>query len=323
MNILNLEPENYDRDTRALLELAGTVTYHDAHADSPATGPFSAVCLKLGIMADAPWMDNYPGLRYLLTPTTGLTHIDLDAAAARGIAVISLKGETAFLSTITSTAEHTWALLLALVRRLPAALADVRAGNWQRHPFMATELRGKTLGIVGCGRLGRIVAGYGRAFGMDVLVHDRDAAQAGAAGFVNTPLETLLGASDVVSLHIPYEPANRHMIDVERLAQMKPGALLINTARGEVLDETALLAALASGRLAGAALDVLDEDSSWPQQSPVGHLLIEAAKTYPQLLITPHTGGYAREAITRTRRFIVEKFLAHTGLPIVHPFLSN
>src|SRR6185312_4409684 len=158
-----------------------------------------------------PVMDAGKRLRAIVTATTGLDHIDLDEAKRRGIAVLSLRGETEFLESVTATAEHTWGLLLALVRKVAPAFDDIRKGNWQRDNFVGCTLSGRTLGVVGYGRLGRMVARYGQAFGMNVIVNDIAPARLDA-GIRSCSLAELLGNSDAVSLHVPLNDTTRGMI---------------------------------------------------------------------------------------------------------------
>jgi D-3-phosphoglycerate dehydrogenase / 2-oxoglutarate reductase len=320
--ILNVEPRRYDEDLRGLLATAGEVDYvqcscQDDFGRALATAPYSAAVVRLGLAVDAAAMNAAPNLRWLVTPTTGLDHIDLDEAARRGIEVISLHRETEFLASIRSTAEHTWSLLLAVVRNLPRALDDVRQGHWRREPFLAGELDGKTLGVIGYGRLGRIVARYGMAFFMRVIATDTDPrALVGApTGVEPVDLDTLLASSDVVSLHIPLVAGTRGFLSAARIQQMKRGAVLVNTSRGELVDEMALLAALRGGHLAGAALDVLAGDSQWNEDGlPPDHALVEYARAAGNLLITPHMGGYGATALRRTREHVTRLLLRRISM---------
>lgn len=313
MRALCLEPEHYDAETRALL---GQVTaLDDAHCESGAElvaalgqAPYEAVFVRLGLAMDQAALAAAPRMRFIVTPTTGVDHIDVEAAERRGVRVISLRGATSFLDSIRSTAEHTWALLLALFRHLPAAHADVLEGRWRRAPFLAEELSGRTLGIVGCGRLGSMVARYGLAFGMRVVCHDLKTDVPDGAQWV--ALDDLLGAADVVSLHLPLGAATRGFLSAPRLGRMKRGALLINTSRGEIVNEEALLDALRRGHLGGAALDVLAGDSRWPDGGPgPTHPLIAYARSNRNLVLTPHMGGYGRQSISRTRKFVAQAFI--------------
>ena len=247
-------------------------------------------------------------LKMIVTPTTGLNHIDLAEAERRCIKVLSLQGETEFLNDIRATAEHTIGLMLALLRRVPAAVSHVRQGNWDRDQFKGRELFGKTIGIVGYGRLGRIVAKYLRAFDVRILVTDPHIDQKSiSSGIVAASLDDLLQNSDIVTLHVGLSDRTRGFFGKEQFSKMKPGAWFINTARGELIDETALLEALRSGRLGGAALDVLCEE----QQIVVeNHPLIAYARQHDNLLITPHIGGGTVESVEKTEMFMAKKLCA-------------
>lgn len=318
MRALHVEPLRWGDAPRRVIEAAAIVDYaspRDQHELLELLGraPYEALFLRLGLAADRAVFDRAPGLRLVITPTTGLDHLDLAEAEARGIRVISLRGETALLERVSSTAEHTFALLLGLFRRLPAAHADVLAGRWRREPFLAAELSGRTLGIAGCGRLGRKVARYALAFELEVLVHDLDPAALALApaGALAVSPDELLARSDVLSLHLPLNAATSGWLSRARLASMKRGSVLVNTARGELVDEAALLEALELGHLAGAALDVLTGDSRWSEDGPgPDHPLIDYARRSGNLLLTPHTGGYGRDSIARTRLFVAERFAA-------------
>jgi D-3-phosphoglycerate dehydrogenase len=321
MQVLHIEPRRYNEQVRKLLEAHASVDYADVETkealiEAIRQKPYEVLFVKLGIPIDAEVLAAASKLRFIVTPTTGLNHIDQDEADNRNVQVISLKGETEFLKKIQSTSEHTWMLLLALIRKLPAALEDVKGGKWRREPFLGMELNEKTLGIIGFGRLGKIVAGYGKAFHMRVLAYDVDEYQLSGVpyGIEESTLSSLLEHSDVISLHIPASKENYHFIDREKIGRMKAGAVLINTSRGEVVDGDALLQALESGQLRGAAIDVIEGDSSWEQGVPAKHALIEYARTHDNLLITPHIGGYALESIDRTRLFITQKFLKESKI---------
>ncbi|MBX2926537.1 MAG: hypothetical protein KF852_01770 [Saprospiraceae bacterium] len=316
MKILHTEPECYDKASLQLLESLGEVNYHNIQSKKQLlklldAQPYEALFIKLGIAIEKEVVQAAETLKFIITPTTGLDHIDLRETGERNIQVISLRGETEFLNTIHSTAEHTWGLLLALIRRIPYAFDSVQKGNWTRTPFLASELGGKVLGIIGYGRLGKIVAGYGAAFRMKVFVADNDEKQLKSLppDIIAVSLEQLLQESDVISIHIPSIPPNYHFLNRERIALLKKGAILVNTSRGEVIEEKALLQALESNDLFGAALDVLEGDSSWEHTTPEAHPLLCYARQHDNLLITPHSGGYGQDSIYATRAFITRKFL--------------
>jgi (S)-sulfolactate dehydrogenase len=212
----------------------------------------------------------------------GLDNIDVEACAARGIQVLPATGGNAL-----SVAEYVLGALLVLRRGAFFATPSVLAGEWDRARFTGHEIAGARLGIVGLGSIGRVVAAKARALGLEVAAVDpfipaADPAWTGVARFA--ALHALLAAVDIVTLHVPLLPTTRHLIDAAALAAMRPGALLINAARGGVVDEAALAAALAAGRLGGAALDVFEAEP--PEAAALARL-----GTLPNLILTPHVAG--------------------------------
>jgi D-3-phosphoglycerate dehydrogenase len=239
----------------------------------------------------------------LATAVTGLKHIDLDACSKRGIHVASLKNETEFLKEVRATAELAVALTLALLRHIPDAVASVKVGRWDRDAFRGRELYGKTVGIVGVGRLGKLVAGYFKAFGCNVLGYDPLASFAGTIAQRTSSLPELLRSSDIVTIHVDYNPSTRNLIGRSELALMRTDAILVNTSRGGVVDEEALLESLTSGAIGGAALDVLECEPDVDN----GHPLIAFSIRSPRLLIVPHIGGSTEESLAKTEVFLAHK----------------
>jgi D-3-phosphoglycerate dehydrogenase len=223
-------------------------------------------------------------LRVIGRAGVGVDNIDVDAATERGIAVLNApSGNT------ISAAELTLALLLALVRRIPAADLSMKRGEWDRKSFKGIELYGKTLGLVGAGRIGGEVARRARGFGMRVVAYDPYLSEerARAAEIDLAPLDEVLARADVLSLHTPLTDATRSLIDAAALARLRPGAYIVNAARGGVVDEGALHDALASGHLAGAALDVFEAEPL-PPDHPLRRL--------DNVVMTPHLGAATEEA---------------------------
>ncbi len=249
---------------------------------------------------DEPLLDAAPELRAIANMAVGTDNIDLKAAAARGIAV----GNTPGVLTDT-TADLAFALLLAAARRLPEGAAEVRDGAWgpwQPAHGLGADVAGATLGIVGWGRIGQAMARRGEGFGMEVIHSSRSS---------GLPLEELLGRADFVSLHTPLTPDTRHLIGAAALARMKPTAFLINTARGGVVDQEALRAALIEGRIAGAGLDVTD-----PEPLPADHPLLDA----PNLLVVPHIGSATVRTRERMAAMAADNLLAAlAGRRMPHP----
>ncbi len=305
--LLNLDPDRYSPAARAILdEVAEVVDGPLARTElEDRIGAFDALILRFSHRIDRDLIRRAPRLRLIATNATGTDHIDEVAAREHGISVISLRGETAFLETIPSTAELTWGLLLALTRRIPAAAADVVAGQWRRDLFTGRDLAGRRLGIIGCGRIGRKVARYGLAFGMTVAAFDREPIQIPGEVAAFADLGELFATSDVVSIHLPYTAETRHLIGGTLLARLPAGAVLINTARGAIVEEHALFSALTTGRLAGAALDVLDGETDAGFANT--HPLIHYAATHSNLLITPHIGGASADSWRKTEEFIARR----------------
>src|SRR5690606_23366548 len=191
----------------------------------------------------------FPGLVRIVSATTGHDHIDLSALEERGIQLTSLRGQEAFLQTIPSTAEHTWALLLALIRNLPAANEDVKGGNWNRDAFRGYQLKGKTIGIVGYGRTGKKVAEYARAFEMKVIFFDPFVTE--STDEKVDALDTLLRRANIVSFHVHLTDATVHLLDKSNIQSLTKGAYLINTSRGKIWDEVAVSNAVRSSLVRG------------------------------------------------------------------------
>jgi D-3-phosphoglycerate dehydrogenase / 2-oxoglutarate reductase len=216
----------------------------------------------------------------------GVDNVDVAAATEQGVLVVN-----APTANLISATEHTFALLLAVARKVPAAHASLSSGEWNRKPFVGTELQGKTLGVVGFGRIGQAVARRAQAFDMDVVAFDPYLAPAAAARLdvELLPLEQVLGRADVVTLHVPLTDGTRHLLGAEQFARMRDGVILVNCARGGVVDEEALLDALESGKVAAAGVDV------FAQEPPEDYRLME----HPRVVVTPHIGAQTREAQER------------------------
>ncbi|GGG61705.1 hypothetical protein GCM10011374_26000 [Kocuria dechangensis] len=234
-----------------------------------------------------------PRLRIIARHGVGTDNVDIDAATAAGVWVSTTPG-----SNSQAVAEHVFALLLSLARRTPYGATGTAAGAWaELKPQMnGFELHGRTLGLLGFGSIARMVATIAAGFGMHVIAHDpyvEDAAIT-ATGARPATAEEVIAAADVLSLHLPLTDRTRHLLDADALASMKPGAVLINTSRGGLVDEAALAQALTAGRLTGAGLDVL-EGESVDMKNPLPHSVIDVAQV-PNLLVTPHVAGQTAEA---------------------------
>jgi D-3-phosphoglycerate dehydrogenase / 2-oxoglutarate reductase len=317
LRILHIEPERFSEENRESLESLGDTHYKECKNQEDViaalgASSYEALFCKIGIMLDKSVFGASPSLKYIITPTTGLTHIDLEEAGKRNIRVISLKGDLDVLRTVTSTAELAFGLAIAAARKIVEAHDHVMSGKWDKGRFVGPDLRGRTFGILGFGRLGQMVAGYALAFQMTVLACDNnnDVFNNAVSRIKPSTFDGVLERSDFISLHLPLEVSTHKIISREKVEKIKPGAILINTARGELVDESAVVAGLRSGRIRMYASDVLTGDGAWDQKIPEGFPPIyEYAKEgHGNVILTPHMGGLGQDSINRTRAWIVHKF---------------
>jgi len=270
------------------------------------------VFAPLGFPVDAERMEQCPKLRVIISNTTGVPHIDLEAASERDITVCALHDEPAFLETITPTAEHTIGLLLAACRRIPAAHAAACRGEWSRRPWGAPRMLSRMrLGLVGYGRLGRKVGAVARVMGMDVAFYD-PYVPGGAES-----LPALACRSDVLSLHAPATAATANLVSRAVLEALPRGAVVVNTARGELLDVEALLDLMESGHIAAAALDAVagEYDPDFAKTFGASRLA-RYAREHDTLILTPHIGGSTVDAWCETERFVIEKAFRVLGVEV-------
>jgi D-3-phosphoglycerate dehydrogenase / 2-oxoglutarate reductase len=249
-----------------------------------AVGAYDALVVRSATKVTADVIAAGTNLRVIGRAGTGVDNIDVEAATARGIIVVNAPA-----SNNVAVAELTIGLLVALARSIPQAYASLQSGKWERNKFVGWEVRGKTLGLLGLGRIGSEVAVRARAMEMSVLAYDPVVSldRAEQIGVELVAMDELLARSDVVSLHVPLVEATRNLLDAANLAKMKRGAYLINASRGGIVDEAALLAAIEDGQLAGAALDVFSSEPP-PADAPIIH--------HPRIITVPHIGASTAEA---------------------------
>jgi D-3-phosphoglycerate dehydrogenase len=270
----------------AILRQAGEVTVKKGMDEATlrqSLPGFVALVVRSATQVTARSLELADDLALIGRAGIGVDNIDVPAATARGIVVMNTPEAGA-----VTTGEHALALLVALARCIPAADASVRAGKWEKSKFTGVELNGKQLGVLGLGRIGRVVAERARGLGLTILAYDPFVSQAQApTGVRMVELEELLRVSDFVSVHVPLMPSTQHLLNRERLFAMKKGARLVHAARGGIVDERALSEALTAGHLAGAALDVFEQEPL-PADSPL--------RSAPNLVLTPHLGASTHEA---------------------------
>ena len=313
------EVQDWERELIEQSALAGRAALsdrclEDAGAQQLRGVEFASVFVYCRLSGEV--MDRVPKLKLIATRSTGTDHIDLAAAGARGIAVCNVPEYGA-----NTVAEHTFGLILGLSRKIFLAHARVKGGDFRLEGLRGFDLKGKTLGVVGAGAIGLHVVRIARALSMEVLAYDvrESALLAEILGFRYAPLEEVLASADVISLHAPLTPATRHVIDRESLARMKRGVLIVNTARGELIDTPALVEALDSGQVGGAGLDVLEGEQMIIEESillrggrvPPPHLEpLRSLLERDNVIITPHMGFYSAEALQRIMDTTIENILA-------------
>jgi D-3-phosphoglycerate dehydrogenase len=257
---------------------------------------YDALIVRGRTKVTASLLDAATRLKVVGRAGVGVDNIDLAAAKAHGVTVVN-----APVSTTLAVAELTFGLLLALARELPRADAGMKQGAWLKKELEGVELSGKTLGILGMGRIGAEVARRARAFGMEVLGYDPLLTPEEIRGRVADPVDRdeLLARADFISLHLPLTPETRNLLDADQFAKMKDGARIVCAARGGIIDESALLAALESGKIAGAALDV------FASEPPGATDLVK----HPRVIATPHIGAQTVEAQSRAAEDIAREIL--------------
>ena len=311
MNIHYFSGEDWE-EAYVRSKLSGeTITFHKGTLEEnpdlsdPAA---DALCIFIDSHITEAELDRFPALKLIATRSTGFDHIDLVAAKARGITVVTVPsyGEN-------TVAEFAFALILTLSRRIPEAQARVKSGAFSPAGLRGFDLEGKTLGIIGCGHIGLHTIRMGNGFGMKVIGFEvrPDEAIARANNFTYASLDEVLAQSDIISIHVPYNPHTHHLINKENIGMIKKGAYLINTARGAIVETEALVMALENGTLAGAGLDVLEEEGDLNDEMQLlsaphpneEALKITLANNYlidhPRVVVTPHAAFNTTEAIMR------------------------
>jgi D-lactate dehydrogenase len=311
----------YDREyfDRAQGREQITWTFHEfrlaAETASTAAG-MRAVCVFVNDRVDRPCIAELArgGVKHVALRCAGFNNVDLKAAKEFGLAVTRVPAYSPH-----AVAEHAFGLLLALNRRIHRAYNRVREHNFSLHGLVGFDLAGKTMGILGTGKIGRVAAQIARGFGAQVLAFDPFPARDWAAelGVMYCDFPTVLENSDIISLHLPLTPETMHLFRAETIAQMKQGAYLINTSRGKLIDTTAVIEALKSGHLGGVALDVYEEEEGVFFEDHSEHVIhddeLNLLLTFPNVLVTAHQAFLTREALGEIARVTTENILRAAG----------
>ena len=304
MQVGILEPDGFSPEAMACLRRLGEVRAFNGGDLASFLAPLDVLFVRLCHLIDSAFLEMSPRLRWLCTPTTGHNHIDEAALSFRGIRLVSLRGEREFLETIRATPEHTFGLVIALLRRYRQAFDDVAAGEWDRDACRGDELYGNRVGIIGLGRVGYRLASYFSAFGAHVTWCDPADVPSLPDWQRSSDIHGLIETSRIIVLCASYRAGQPPVIGRREVDAME-GRHFINTARGELVDEGALLAAVRSNRLAGVAIDVIADENG-------ENRLAEWCSLLPgrNLVVTPHIAGATFDSMARTERFITDKLLA-------------
>jgi len=293
-----LVSDNFNQRGLDILSSGGEVDYFPEITPTELADcidQYQALLVRSRTKVTADLITRASNLRVVGRAGVGVDNINLAAAQKQGITVLNTP-----TSTTIAVAEHSFALLLALIRRVPQGDAALKTGSWIKKQLLGSELHGKTLGIVGCGNIGCEFAKRAAAFDMEVIGCDLTEEIVRDSGSAPVTFDELLVQSDFISIHVPLNPQTRNMINGQTLAQMKRGVYIVCTARGGIIDEMALLSALESGQVAGAALDVFAEE-------PPG---LTALVSHPNVVATPHIGAQTAEAQVRAAQDLAEEVLA-------------
>ncbi len=271
-------------------QLADTVVWFDASMKIPLKGELLAQAAQL---------------KLVITATTGADHIDHKELEARGIPLLTLRGHTELLNSLTPAAELSWLLLMACARRLRSAIHHVENGGWDRELFPGWMLKNKTLGLVGCGRIGGWMARYGQAFDMEVIGYDPHLKDF-PASIKQASLDEVLSRSHFVSIHVPYNEQTKGLLGARELALLRDNVVLVNTSRGAIVQEQALLDGLKAGKPAALGVDVLEGEPDIRKS-----LIWQHAQTHDNVVITPHIGGFSPDALEIVLRFTARRIVQH------------
>jgi D-3-phosphoglycerate dehydrogenase len=304
-----LETDGFSAQARDILKKRFDVCCYDGEHLADFLSELDAVFIRLSFRIDESFLSMAPLLQVICTPTTGLNHIDQQAVFCRNIEILSLKGEQDFLMNVRATPEHTFGLMLALLRNYKGAFLSPDHVAWDRDRFRGRELFGKTVGLIGFGRVGKILASYCKVFGAVPVYYDTDPLLTGGEETVRMgSLAELIQQADIVVLCASFSETNRNMIGKSELDRMK-GKFFVNTSRGELIDEDYLFDIIRNGEISGVALDVLNNENFVIERL---HKITELSRER-NFIVTPHIAGATVESMEKTELFMTEKLIRFAG----------
>jgi D-3-phosphoglycerate dehydrogenase len=311
MNFLNIDPYLFSEKTKKIISNYFVYTEKSYSYEEllENISNYEILFLRFSHVINKDIIDKGINLRIIATNATGTNHIDTEYAISKGIQVISLKGEVNFLNKIYSSSEHTWALLLALSRKLPQAVDHCKKLNWNRNDFVGNDLANKTIGILGFGRNGKKIMEYANAFSMNVLIFDKIKYKKikNYSYKYSNSIDDLFLNSDIIIISITLQESTIQIVSKDLINLLKPHSLIINTSRGEVVDEDAIYEAIISNKISGYASDVLSFEHD--KDKRVQNKLFNLSKINNNVIFTPHIGGATFESWEKTELFIIEKII--------------
>ncbi len=303
--ILNIEASNYSKIARETLEKY--CNYYESTwdtLDNQIAEQTTILIVRLEKYIDKNVLNKFKNLKIIISATTGVDHIDINYIKKNKIKLLSLRGEEDFLKSIPSTAEHTWALLMSLIRNIPSANNSVKENLWNRDLYRGYQLKNKTIGIIGLGRTGLMVAHYAIAFEMNIIYYDPFVLNKSFKKVEN--LNALIENSDIITIHVHLNKSTINLLNTN-LNKIKLGAYLINTSRGRILNEKIAVSLLKKGIIKGIASDVLSTELVDIKKSPLFNAFIENEN----IIITPHIGGATFDAMHQTEEFMATKLIKY------------
>ena len=307
LNILNIESNGFSENAIKLIK-AKNWNYYTQN-DNVNISTIDVLIIRLSIYIDWGFLVNYKNLKYIVSPTTGTDHIDIDLLNRKGVQLICLKEENEFLKKITSTAELHWGLLISVSRNISSANKNViKDKKWLRDNFKGVQLYEKKIGIIGLGRLGSIIAEYANTFNMEVSYYDPYVEKSKYQKHLT--LDSLLKNSDFISINVHLNESTKEMINSNNMDIIKKGSFIINTSRGKIVDESSIIKLIKNNRIGGYATDVLSNEIEFTNNNLVENELIKLSETYRNILITPHIGGATHDAMWKTEEFCINKLIS-------------
>ena len=301
MKILCLTPIKHLDGIYEYLNSFGAVDYHPNLEKQSIRGLINS--FNYDVIFCNPNKQNYKLDEYILnqfkgtilTASTGLNHIDINYCKSNNIEVLSLTKDYDLINDLPSTSELAFGLMSSILRNIPSGFDDVKNGGWDYDKFMGHQLKGKTIGLIGYGRLGKMMYNYCDAFGMNIFIYDP------YKGF--NEFDTLLKQSDIISLHVHANDETRHMINKKKLVKMKNNSYIVNTSRGEIVNEHDIVESLKNGKLKGYATDVIEDEYGNRENSPI----LNGVKEGLNIIVTPHVGGMTWEGQQKAYKWAINK----------------